>query len=209
MLWQQTELILNTQKLKISMEWKDYLEMKQLNGGGLSTYEQFKVGDLQRRNHTSGVGVAGLVTGIAGAIVGVGAWIFAPIYANAKGNQAKEAAYSAKELAAAQYTAALQLMNTQNANTNATIDRLLTGLQRETDARVAQGTTISQSITDSISGQQQGSQTLTNSIENSAMAQAQAQLLTQSLLGNLNQNAQRVQLETPPQAFKCGCGCNG
>lgn len=186
------------------------MELKALEGnGGMSPYEQVKVGYMQSNHRTSGVGIAGLVLGTVGTAVGVGAWLFGGMYGNAKASQAKEAAIGAKELATSQYTAALQLFTTQNNNTNATIDRLLNALNRETDARVNGQTSISQTITDTISGQQQGSQSQTTSVENSAMAQATAQLLTQSLLGNLNQNAQRVQLETPPQAFQCGCGCNG
>ena len=192
------------------MELKDLMELKAFSGGGgLSTYEQYKVGDMQRKNHTSGVGIAGLITGISGIIVGGAAWLSSSLYGNAKANQAKEAAQSAKELAANQYAAMLQLMNAQNANTNATLDRILHGFDIERAERITGDTNISQTITDSISGQQQGSQAQQNSIENSAVAQATAQIMAGLMTGDYAQCAKKVQLMSPETPFKCGCGCNG
>lgn len=67
------------------MEMNDFLTMKAMDSG-LSPYEQYKVGYLQQKNHTSGIGVAGLVLGTVGAAAAIGAWIFGPTYANAKSN---------------------------------------------------------------------------------------------------------------------------
>ena len=67
--------------------------------GNMSPYEQFKVGHMQQKSHTSGIGVTGLVLGTVGTALAVGAWIFGPIYGNSKAAQAREAAQAAKEQA--------------------------------------------------------------------------------------------------------------
>ena len=137
----------------------------------------------------SGTAVAGLVLGTVGAALGIGAWIFAPIFSNAKAN-------GVRDLAAA-----------NQRNTDNTIDRLTNLLAAERNERVAQGVTMSQTITDSIAGTQQGTQSQMTSVENSAMAAATTQLLTQSLLGNLSENAQKVQIYSAPVPCSCpGCG---
>ena len=87
------------------MEIDDYFKMKMLEGNGMTPYEQFKTQHIQAKGHTSGIAVTGLVTGIVGTVAGLTAWIFAPLYGNVKANQAKEAAYAAKELANAQIAA--------------------------------------------------------------------------------------------------------
>lgn len=157
-------------------------------GWGLSPYESFMVSEKTSRR-PSGTAVAGLVLGTVGAAVGIGAWIFGPLVANAKTN-------GVRDLANAQF----------NAN-NAQIATLASLLNNERAERVAQGTTISQTITDTISGQQQGSQSQSTSVENSAMAAATTQILTQGLLGNLSENPQKVQIYSAPQPCGCpGCG---
>ena len=159
-----------------------------MNHWGLSPYESFKMSEIASRR-PSGTAVTGVVIASVAAALGVGAWIFAPIFSNAKAN-------GVRDLANAQF----------NAN-NAQISALANLLGTERAERVAQGTTISQTITDSISGQQQGSQSQSTSVENSAMAQATTQLLTQSLLGNLSENAQKVQIYSAPAPCNCpGCG---
>lgn len=155
---------------------------------GFTPYESFLVADKASRR-PSGTAIAGVTVASVAAALAVGSWIFGPIFANSKANG----------------VAALAVANQRN--TDATIDRLTNLLAAERNERVAQGVTMSQSITDSISGQQQGSQSQTTSVENSAMAQATAQLLTQSLLGNLSENAQKVQIYSAPQPCACpGCG---
>jgi len=155
---------------------------------GISSYESFKVAEMASRRPNGGT-VTALVIGSAGLLAGITAWIANGIYANAKAN-------GVRDLAVANHR-----------NSEATIDRLANLLAVERSERVAQGVTMSQSITDSISGQQQGSQNQSTSVENSAMAAATTQLLTQSLLGNLSENAQKVQIYSAPQPCACpGCG---
>ena len=159
-----------------------------MNHWGLSPYESFKVSEMSSRR-PSGTAVAGLVLGTVGAALGIGAWIFAPIFSNAKAN-------GVRDLANAQFNANNQQL--------ATLTSLLANERAE---RVAQGVTMSQTITDSIAGTQQGTQSQQTSVENSAMAAATTQLLTQSLLGNLSENAQKVQLYSAPSPCGCpGCG---
>ena len=155
---------------------------------GMSPYEHFIMTDKTTRR-PNGASVAALVLGSVGTVAAVGAWIFGPVIS---GNRAKGIE---------------KVIDVTNANTNNTLNRLAGLLDLERSERVAQGTTISQTITDTISGQQQGSQSQSTSVENSAMAQATAQLLTQSLLGNLSENAQKVQIYSAPQPCGCpGCG---
>lgn len=192
------------------MDANDLMTIKALGGGSMTPYEQFMANYKQQKSHTSGVGVAGLVLGTVGTAAAVGAWIFAPLYASSKSSQAKEAARGAKELASAQYTAALQLMNQQNANTNATIDRLLGTMAAERSERIAGDYSITQTVTDTVSGSQQGSLTAQQQAELSAMQSVQNNLLNQAILGNLSENPQKVQLYSAPSPCSCpSCGCNG
>ena len=72
-------------KPKPAMEINDLMTLKALGeGNGLSPYEQYKVGYMQQKQHTSGIGVAGLVLGTVGAAVGIGA--SKDLLANISGN---------------------------------------------------------------------------------------------------------------------------
>ena len=85
----------------MALEMNDLMMLRGMDSKeGLSPYEQYKVGYMQQKSHTSGIGVAGLVLGTVGTAVGVGAWLFGGMYGNAKANQAKEVALAAKEIAA-------------------------------------------------------------------------------------------------------------
>ena len=85
----------------MALEMQDLMALKSMGGeGGMTPYEQVKVGYMQNRHHTSGIGVAGLVLGTVGTAAAIGAWIFGPMYGNAKASQAREAAIAAKEQAA-------------------------------------------------------------------------------------------------------------
>ena len=117
---------------------------------GLTPYESFKIGEMQSRR-PSGTAVAGLVLGTVGAAVGIGAWIFAPIFSNAKAN-------GVRDLANAQF----------NAN-NAQIAALTGLLSTERAERVAQGVTLTQTVNDTVSGSQQGTLTAQPQAEPSAM----------------------------------------
>lgn len=155
---------------------------------GMTPFESFMMGEKQSKR-PSGVGVAGLVLGTVGAAVGIGAWIFAPIYANSR-------AKAAQDIAAAQNTGTANLLNT------------LSGLlATERAERVAQGLTISQTINDTISGQQTSTLTAQQAADLSAVQSVQNNLFSQAVMGNLSENAQKVQLYSAPQP--CSCPCNG
>lgn len=152
---------------------------------GMTPFETFMVSEKQAKR-ANGVGITGLVLGSVGAAAAIGAWIFAPIYANSR-------AKAAQDIATA-----------QNAGTANLLNNVASLLAAERQERVAGDLNITTTINDSVSGSQQG--TIANQIENSAMAQATTQLLTQSLLGNLSENAQKVQIYSAPQPCGCPCG---
>jgi hypothetical protein len=160
----------------------------------------------------SGVGIAGLVLGAVGTAAAVGAWIFAPIHANAKANQAKEAAISAKELSNAQFAGLSALVANNNANTNATLDRLINTLAAERQERIAGDVTLTNTVNNSVSGSQQGTLTAQQASELSALQVATNTVTTGLMTGQYSQNPQRVALyrdATPCGCPATGCGCNG
>jgi hypothetical protein len=194
------------------MDINDLTTLKALsNGGSLTPYENFMMGYKQQKAHTSGVGVAGLVLGTVGTAAAVGAWIFAPLYASAKSSQAKEVARGAKEVAAAQYGAMLQLMNQQNANTNATLDRLIATVAAERAERIAGDVTLTNTVNDSVSGSQQGTLTAQQAAElaaSQATQQVMQQTFADAVTGRSSLNATPVQIYSAPQPCGCpGCGC--
>lgn len=191
----------------MALEMNDILALKGMGkeDGGMSPYEQFRMADKQSRR-PSGVGVAGLVLGTVGTVAAVGAWIFGGTYASSKSAQAKDAAKAASDLAMANHNSMLNLLNQQQANQSAMVDKLITALQRETDARTEGDKTITMTINDSLSGSQQGSQNTTQSTVQSVSQD----LLTKAMLGNLSENPQKVTLYAAPQPCGCpGCNCNG
>jgi len=153
---------------------------------GLSPFESFMMTEKASRR-PSGAAVAGLVLGSVGTAAAVGAWIFGPVIS---GNRARGIERS------------IDLTNT---NTNNTLNRLASLLDLERAERVAQGTTISQTITDTVSGSQQGQLTAQQAAELSAMQSVQTNLFNQAILGNLSQAPQKVALYR--DATPCGCGC--
>lgn len=179
---------------------------------GLSPYEQVKL-DYLSAKRPSNVAVTSIVFGGA-ALVGVAAsMIYGGMYANAKSKEAKEAAIASEKVANAQYQSVLQLIAQGNANTKDNIDRLLLGLQRETDARAAGDTNISQTITDTISGQQsaaQSSQVSQTSAVDNVVTQSMYQAWNDAISGRSSLNPQPVMIYSAPQPCACpGCGCNG
>lgn len=137
----------------------------------------------------SGAAVAGLVLGSVGAAAAIGAWVFGPIVSNNRSKGIEK------------------LVEVSNGNTQSTLDRLINALATERAERVAQGTTISQTITDTISGQQSSTLTAQQAAELSAMQSVQQNLLNQAILGNLSENPQKVQIYSAPQPCGCpGCG---
>lgn len=196
----------------MALDVNDLMMLKGMDSKeGLTPYEQVKLDHMTAKGHTGGVAVAGLVTGVAGLTVAGTAWLFGGLFANAKSKEAKEAAQGAKDLANAQYAAALQLMNSQNANTNATLDRVVRALERETDARVSGDVTLNQTITDTVSGQQASTLTAQQQAELAA-SQATQQVMTQTysdfVTGRASLNPTPVSLYSAPQPCSCpGCGC--
>lgn len=158
-----------------------------MNHWALSPYESFKVSEMSSRR-PSGTAVAGLVLGTVGAALGIGAWIFAPIFSNAKAN-------GVRDLASAQFNANNQQL--------ATLTSLLANERAE---RVAQGYTITNTINDSVSGSQQGTLTAQQAAELSAVQSVQNTLFNQAVLGNMQQCPQKVAIWR--DATACGCpGC--
>jgi hypothetical protein len=172
---------------------KNLLFLMETNGM-MTPFEQFKVANMQARNHTSGIAVTGLVTGIVGTVAGVTAWIFAPLYGNAKANQAREAAQAAKEQAS--------LLAASNQRQ---LDQLTNLFAAERSERIEGDKTLSISINDTVSGQQSGQLTATQQAE---LSQAQ-QLMFGLSTGEYSKNPQRVAIYQDAKACPCPCsGCS-
>ena len=170
----------------------DFMTLKAMENNSLSPYEQYKVGYLQNKNHTSGIGVAGLVLGTVGTAAAIGAWIFAPTFANAKAN-------GIKDLANARYDA------TQN-----TLSQLTSLLSAERQERIAGDVNLTNTVNDSVSGSQQGTLTAQQAAELSAVNSVMQQTYTDFVTGRASLNPQPVSLYSAPQPCSCpGCGCNG
>jgi len=182
------------------MELKDLVEMKALENNGLSPFEQYKVGYMQQKNHTSGIGVTGLVLGCVGTAAAVGAWIFAPLYGNAKASQAKEAAYAAKEIA-----------SIQNGATQRQLDQLTNLLAAERSERLQGDITLNATINDTVSGQQAASLTAQQAAELSSVNSVMQQTYSDFVTGRASLNPTPVSLYSAPQPCSCpnSCGCNG
>ena len=182
------------------MDTNDLMTIKALSeSNSMSPYEQFKVQHMQSKSHTSGIGVAGLVLGTVGTAIGVGAWIFGPMYGNAKANQAKEVAQAAKELA-----------NVQIAASQRQLDQLTSLFAAERAERIAGDVTLSNTVNDSVSGSQQGSLTAQQAAELSAVNSVMQQTYTDFVTGRASLNPTPVSLFQAPVACSCpNCGCNG
>lgn len=183
------------------MDVNDLMTLKALDKDGLSPYEQYKVGYMQQKQHTSGIGVAGLVLGTVGTAVGVGAWLFGGMYGNAKSNQAKEVAIAAKELA-----------NVQIAASQRQLDQLTNLFAAERAERIAGDVTLTNTVNDSVSGSQQGTLTAQQAAELSAVNSVMQQTYSDFVTGRASLNPTPVSLYSSPQPCSCpasGCGCNG
>ena len=196
----------------MALELNDLMALRSMGEKEMTPYEQYMVSHKESKK-PSGVAITGLVFGGA-AIVGVIAGTaLTSMYANAKSKEAKEAALAAEKVGNAQYNATLQLIAQGNANTKDNIDRLLLGLQRETDARVAQGLTVTQTINDTISGQQsaaQSAQVSQTSAIDTSVQQIMTQTFADAVTGKSSLNPTPVMIYSAPQPCNCpGCGCNG
>ena len=182
----------------MALELNDLMALKSFDNS-MTPYEQVKVNYLQNKNRPSGVGIAGLVTGVAGVVaaVGVGVW------ASAKANQAREAARTAKEVAAA-----------QNAGTAALLNRLATQYDNymavERQERIAGDLNITTTISDTLSGQQSAALTAQQAAELSAIQTATNTVTAGLMTGQYSQNPQKVALWQDARACACpasGCNC--
>lgn len=183
----------------MALELNDLMALKSMGEKELTPYEQYKIGFMQQKHHTSGTAIAGLVLGTVGAAAAVGAWIFGPTYANAKSNQAKEAAYAAKELA-----------NVQIAASQRQIDQLTSLFAAERQERISGDVTLNQTITDTVSGQQASNLTAQQAAELSAVNSVMQQTYSDFVTGRASLNPTPVSIYQDAKACSCpGCGCNG
>ena len=185
------------------MEMNDLMTLKALeNNDKMTPFEQYMVGYKQQKSHTSGTAIAGLVLGTVGTAAAIGAWIFGPTYANAKSNQAKEAAIAAKEIA-----------NVQIAASQRQIDQLTSLFAAERAERIAGDVTLTNTVNDSVSGSQQGTLTAQQAAELSAVNSVMQQTYSDFVTGRASLNPTPVSLYQAPIACpcpgSCGCGCNG
>ena len=181
------------------MEMNDFMTLKALEKEGLSPYEQYKIGFMQNKQHVSGTAIAGLVLGTVGTAAAIGSWIFGPMYGNAKAGQAKEAAISAKEIAAV-----------QNQNLRDIIGTLANTVAAERAERIAGDVTLTNTVNDSVSGSQQGTLTAQQAAELSAVNSVMQQTYSDFVTGRASLNPTPVSLYSSPQPCGCpGCGCNG
>ena len=155
---------------------------------GLSPYESFMVSEKASRR-SSGNAVAGLVLGSVGTALAVGAWIFGPILGNSKANGVKD------------------LANAQFAANNQQIAALSNLLGTERAERVAQGLTISQTITDTVSGSQQGTLTAQQAAELSSIQNVMQQTYSDFVTGRASLNPTPVSLYSAPQPCNCPGSC--
>lgn len=176
----------------MALDSNDLALIKSMNGG-MTPYEQIKTQHMQAKGHTSGIAVTGLVTGIVGTVAGITAWIFNPLYSNAKAAHAREAAQNAKEMAT--------LLSQGNQRQ---LDQLTALLGAERQERISGDITLNATINDTVSGQQQGTQT------QSVAQEVTQQVMTGLMTGRYSENPQRVALYQDAKPCACpagGCGC--
>ena len=171
------------------MEMDDYFKMKMLeSGSGMSPYETFKTQNMTAKNHTSGLGIAGLTVGVGAAILAIGgaAW-------------AGSRAQNAKDVAIAKNDGLKDLVST-----------LAGTLAAERSERIAGDITLTNSVNDSVSGSQQGTLTAQQAAELSAVNSVMQQTYSDFVTGRASLNPSPVSIYSAPQPCGCpGCGCNG
>ena len=180
----------------MALEMNDLMALKSLENG-MSPYEQFKTQQMQAKGHTGGVAIAGLTVGVVGAVAGLTAWIFAPLYGNAKAQQAREAAISAKEQA-----------NILANGTQRQLDQLTNLFAAERQERISGDINLTATINDSVQGSQQGQLTATQQAELAASQVATQTVMTGLMTGKYSENPQKVALYRDAQPCNCPTGCN-
>ena len=156
---------------------------------GFSPYESFMMSEKVNRR-SSGNAVAGLVLGSVGTALAVGAWIFGPIFGNAKAN-------GVRDLASAPFAA-----------NNQQIASLANLLGTERAERVAQGVTLTQTVNDTVSGSQQGTLTAQQAAELSSIQNVMQQTYSDFVTGRASLNPTPVSLYSAPQPCSCPGSCN-
>ena len=183
----------------MALEMNDLMALKSMGDGGLSPYEQIKLDHMQTKSHTGGVAIAGLTVASVAAVAGITAWIFAPLYGNAKAQQAREAAYAAKEQA-----------NILANGTQKQLDQLTNLFAAERQERINGDYTITQTVNDTVSGSQQSALTAQQAAELSAVNSVMQQTYSDFVTGRASLNPQAVSIYAAPRPCDCpGCGCNG
>jgi hypothetical protein len=184
----------------MALEMNDLMMLRGMDSKeGLSPYEQVKLDHMTAKNHTGGVAVAGLVTGVAGVTIAATAWLFGGMYSNAKAKEAKETAIAAKEIA-----------TLQNGATQRQLDQLTNLFAAERAERINGDQTITQTITDTVSGSQQGTLSAQQAAELSAVNSVMTQTYSDFVTGRASLNPTPVSLYSAPQPCACpasGCGC--
>ena len=184
------------------MDINDLMTLKALDkDNAMTPYEQYMVGYKQQKHHTSSTAIAGLVLGTVGTAAAIGAWIFAPIYGNAKAAQAREVAISAKEIA-----------NIQNQNLRDIVGTLANTVAAERAERIAGDVNLTNTVTDSVSGQQASTLTAQQAAELSAVNSVMQQTYSDFVTGRASLNPTPVSLFKSAVPCDCpasGCGCNG
>ena len=157
---------------------------------GLSPYETFMMNEKTSRR-PSGTAITGVVLGSVAAALGIGAWIFAPIFASAKSN-------GVRDLANARYDA--------NNNQIAALANLL-GTERA--ERVQGDITLNATINDSVSGSQQSALTAQQAAELSSVNSVMQQTYSDFVTGRASLNPTPVSIFSAPQPCGCPGSCNG
>lgn len=165
----------------MALEINDLMALQSLDKSAMTPYEQYKIGYMQQKNHSSGLGIAGLAVGIGAGVAAIGGWMWA-------GSQAK----NAKEVAIAKNDGLRDLVTT-----------LAGTLAAERSERIEGDRTLSINITDSVQGQQSGQLSASQVATNEATAQIVAGVMT----GKYTESPQKVELFSPATPFQCGCGC--
>ena len=98
------------------------------------------------------------------------------------------------------------MIDITNANTQSTLDRLINALASERAERVAQGVTLTQTVTDTVSGSQQGTLTAQQASELSAVNSVMQQTFSDAITGRSSLNPTPVSIYSAPQPCGCPCG---
>jgi hypothetical protein len=183
----------------MALEMQDLMALRSMGDKEMTPYEQYMVSHKESKR-PSGVAIAGLTVASVGAAAAIGAWIFGGMQSSAKGKEAKEAAYAAKEIAIAKNDGLRDLVQT-----------LAGTVAAERAERIAGDVNMSQTITDTISGQQSGSQNTSQSQTTAidqTMQQIMQQTLSDAITGKSSLNPTPVMIYSAPQPCNCpGCGC--